>query len=58
VHAPDGGLVNVISVDIAGGMVQTIRSVINPDKLHHLGRLADREALIAQRRSEQGIEAP
>jgi RNA polymerase sigma-70 factor (ECF subfamily) len=58
VHAPDGGLVNVISVDIAGGMVQTIRSVINPDKLHHLGRLADREALIAQRRSGQGIEAP
>jgi RNA polymerase sigma-70 factor, ECF subfamily len=53
VHAPDGGLINVITLDIAGGVVQTVRSVINPDKLHHLGRLADRDALIAQRREVQ-----
>lgn len=49
VHAPDGGLINVITVDIADGVVQTVRSVINPDKLHHLGRLADRDALLEQR---------
>ena len=49
VHAADGGLINVITVDIADGVVQTVRSVINPDKLHHLGRLADREALLEQR---------
>jgi RNA polymerase sigma-70 factor (ECF subfamily) len=50
VHVPDGGLINVITVDIADGLVQTVRSVINPDKLHHLGPLADRKALLAQRR--------
>lgn len=51
VHAPDGGLINVISVDIADGEVQTLRSVINPDKLHHLGPLADRGKLIDRRRT-------
>jgi RNA polymerase sigma-70 factor (ECF subfamily) len=35
-----GRLINVISVDIADGTVQTIRSVINPDKLTHLGPLS------------------
>jgi RNA polymerase sigma-70 factor (ECF subfamily) len=49
VHAPDGGLVNVITVDIADGAVQTVRSVINPDKLRHLGPLADRAELLARR---------
>jgi RNA polymerase sigma-70 factor (ECF subfamily) len=53
VHDGDGGLINVITLDIADGVVQTVRSVINPDKLHHLGRLADREALMAQRREAQ-----
>jgi RNA polymerase sigma-70 factor, ECF subfamily len=48
VHAPDGGLINVLSIDIADGQVQTVRSVINPDKLRHLGPLADRDALLAQ----------
>jgi RNA polymerase sigma-70 factor (ECF subfamily) len=36
-----GRLTNVFVLDIADGHVQTVRSVINPDKLHHLGRLAD-----------------
>jgi RNA polymerase sigma-70 factor (ECF subfamily) len=49
IHAADGGLINVITIDIADGVVQTVRSVINPDKLHHLGRLADRQALLDQR---------
>ena len=39
--APDGRLVNVFALDIADGQVQAIRSVINPDKLRHLGSLAD-----------------
>jgi RNA polymerase sigma-70 factor, ECF subfamily len=38
---PAGRLVNVFVLDIADGQVQTIRSVINPDKLRHLGPLAD-----------------
>ena len=38
---PDGSLTNVFVLDIADGQVQTVRSVINPDKLRHLGPLAD-----------------
>jgi RNA polymerase sigma-70 factor (ECF subfamily) len=45
----DGQLVNVFALDIAGGVVQTIRSVINPDKLGHLGPVADVPALRRQR---------
>jgi RNA polymerase sigma-70 factor (ECF subfamily) len=45
---PAGGLINVFALDIADGQVQTIRSVINPDKLHHLGPLADLEGLRRQ----------
>jgi RNA polymerase sigma-70 factor (ECF subfamily) len=37
-------------LDIADGVVQTIRSVINPDKLRHLGPLADVHALIREHR--------
>jgi len=33
-------LVNVITVDVVDGRVQTVRSVINPDKLTHLGELS------------------
>jgi hypothetical protein len=33
----DGKLINVFSLDIADGAIQTIRSIINPDKLAHLG---------------------
>jgi RNA polymerase sigma-70 factor, ECF subfamily len=47
---PAGRLINVFALDIAGGRVQTIRSVINPDKLHHLGPLADLEGLRRQLR--------
>jgi RNA polymerase sigma-70 factor (ECF subfamily) len=36
-----GLLVSVICLDVADGVVQAVRSVINPDKLHHLGPLSD-----------------
>jgi RNA polymerase sigma-70 factor, ECF subfamily len=39
--APDGGLVNVLSVDVADGHVVRLHSVVNPDKLAHLGPLSD-----------------
>ncbi len=35
----DGRLVNVIGLDILDGTIQAIRTVANPDKLHHLGPL-------------------
>ena len=46
---PDGRVVSVLAVDIADGAVQTVRSVINPDKLHHLGPVADVWALMRRR---------
>ena len=46
VVGPDGGLINVFAIDIAEGAVQTVRSVINPDKLQHLGPVADVWALL------------
>jgi RNA polymerase sigma-70 factor, ECF subfamily len=47
---PDGRLTNVFSLDIVDGAVQTIRSVINPDKLRHLGPVADVRALLRRQR--------
>jgi RNA polymerase sigma-70 factor, ECF subfamily len=37
---PNGRLVGAVRLDIADGQVQTIRAIINPDKLHHLGPVA------------------
>jgi RNA polymerase sigma-70 factor (ECF subfamily) len=45
-----GGIVSVFSLDVADGVVQTVRSVINPDKLRHLGRVADVRGLLRERR--------
>jgi RNA polymerase sigma-70 factor (ECF subfamily) len=47
VRDADGAIVNVFSLDIVDGMVQTVRSVISRDKLRHLGPLADVDALRA-----------
>jgi RNA polymerase sigma-70 factor (ECF subfamily) len=47
---PAGLLVNVFVLDIADGQVRTVRSVINPDKLRHLGPLADLPGLRRQLR--------
>lgn len=37
----DGSVVNTWALDLLDGQVQTIRAVINPDKLRHLGPVAD-----------------
>jgi RNA polymerase sigma-70 factor (TIGR02957 family) len=42
----EGRVVNVFALDIADGQVQAVRSVVNPDKLHHLGEVADLNALL------------
>jgi RNA polymerase sigma-70 factor (TIGR02957 family) len=44
-----GRIVSVLSLDIADGQVQAIRSVINPEKLQHLGELADLDDLLRRR---------
>jgi RNA polymerase sigma-70 factor (ECF subfamily) len=37
----DGKVINVLALDVVGGRIQVIRSVINPDKLRHVGPVAD-----------------
>lgn len=41
----DGRIVSALVLDVADGQIQTIRLVINPDKLRHLGPVADAWAL-------------
>jgi RNA polymerase sigma-70 factor (TIGR02957 family) len=37
----EGNIINVMALDIADGRVQGIRSIVNPDKLRHLGPTAN-----------------
>jgi RNA polymerase sigma-70 factor (ECF subfamily) len=46
---PDGRLMYVMTIDVADGRVQTVRSIINPAKLRHLGPLADVRRLMHAR---------
>ena len=41
-----GRLFSVMALDIADGQIQGIRSIVNPDKLGHLGEVADMAALL------------
>jgi ketosteroid isomerase-like protein len=45
----EGGLIGVMSLDIAEGQIQGVSSIVNPDKLQHLGPLADLNALMHER---------
>ncbi len=44
----DGKVINTWALDILDGQIQTIRSVINPDKLGHVGPLADAWAVLRE----------
>lgn len=54
----DGRVLGVMALDVLDGRIQTIRAVINPDKLEHLGPVADawglREQALARRRPRTG----
>jgi RNA polymerase sigma-70 factor (ECF subfamily) len=43
---PEGRLLGVWSLDIADGRIQAISSVVNPDKLGHLGPVGDLRVLL------------
>jgi RNA polymerase sigma-70 factor, ECF subfamily len=43
-----GAVINVLALDVLDGRIQVIRSVINPDKLRHLGPVADAWALMRE----------
>ena len=45
----EGRLIAVMSLDVADGEIQGVSSIVNPDKLRHLGPLADLRALLRER---------
>jgi RNA polymerase sigma-70 factor (ECF subfamily) len=59
---PSGRLIGVVALGIAeGGQIQTVTAVANPDKLRHLGPLADLDSNAAHARRdgrERGPAAP
>ena len=49
----DGKVVGTMSLDVLDGRVQTIRSVVNPDKLGHLGPSADAWAVARELKQQR-----
>jgi len=45
----EGRLVGVMILDVADGQIQGVSSIVNPDKLRHLGPVADLGALLRRR---------
>ncbi len=45
----EGRLAGVMILDIADGQIQAVSSIVNPDKLQHLGPVADLRALLRKR---------
>ena len=54
----DGRVVSVFALDVADGMVQAIRAVVNPDKLGHLGPVSDLARLPARPERQETNERP
>jgi len=48
VRDASGQVINVFALDVLDGQIQVVRSVINPDKLRHLGPVADAWALMRE----------
>jgi RNA polymerase sigma factor (sigma-70 family) len=40
-YDPEGRVISVFELDVADGVVQAVHSVVNPDKLGHLGPVSD-----------------
>jgi RNA polymerase sigma-70 factor (ECF subfamily) len=51
-------LIGVMALDISDGVVQAFRSVVNPDKLRHLGPLSDAALLPESAPQRQGVTKP
>ncbi|MQA02002.1 MAG: hypothetical protein GEV07_04505 [Streptosporangiales bacterium] len=45
---PDGKIVATWALDVLDGQIQAIRAVLNPDKLAHVGPVADAWAVIRE----------
>ena len=46
-------LISVWTLEIAGGQIQAVNSIVNPEKLAHLGPVADVKALLRSARSPE-----
>ena len=44
---PQKRVIGVVALDIAGGQIRSINSIVNPDKLTHLGPLGDLTSLLS-----------
>jgi RNA polymerase sigma-70 factor (ECF subfamily) len=44
----DGKLISVITIEVAEGRVQAVNSLVNPEKLRHLGPVGDMRALLEE----------
>jgi RNA polymerase sigma-70 factor (ECF subfamily) len=51
IHSPDGGVVGALSVEVTAEGISAVNSVVNPDKLRHLGPVGDVRAMLRGRRS-------
>ena len=40
-HDSEGKIVSVLSLEVLDGVIQTVRGIVNPDKLQHLGPVSD-----------------
>ena len=45
----EGRLIGVMILDVAEGQIQGVSAIVNPDKLRHLGPVADLGALLRER---------
>ncbi|MFD1544847.1 RNA polymerase sigma-70 factor [Nonomuraea guangzhouensis] len=54
----DGKVVNTWTLDILDGRIQMIRAVINPDKLGHLGPVADAWAVVREAKQARRSTSP
>jgi hypothetical protein len=45
----EGKLIGVMILDVAEGQIQGVSAIVNPDKLRHLGPVADLRALLRER---------
>jgi RNA polymerase sigma-70 factor (TIGR02957 family) len=50
---PQGRLISVWSLDIADGQIRSVSSIVNPEKLAHLGPVADFSELLRSARSRR-----
>jgi RNA polymerase sigma-70 factor (ECF subfamily) len=48
-RGPENAVVGVMSVEVADGRILTIRSIVNPDKIGHVGRVRDLGTVLRRR---------